>query len=84
MVKPPKPNVAAEQIARVNPGLVFGHHCLATDPAVGFFEPGEFFLQQDKSTQSKMMAVRLEAEAGVHQAVAAAHLKMAGLLKSNG
>jgi hypothetical protein len=84
MVKPPKPNVAADKIARINPNLVLGHHCLATDPAVGFFEPGEFFLQQDKSTQSKMMAVRLEAEASVHQAVAAATLKMAGLLKSNG
>jgi hypothetical protein len=84
MVKPPKPNVAAEQIARTNPSLVFGHHCLATDPAVGFFEPSEFFLQQDKPTQNKMLAVRLEAEANVHQAVAAANLKMAGLLKSNG
>ena len=83
MVKNPKPNVSAE-IARHNPSLVFGPHCMATDPAVGFFEPGDFFLQQDKSTQSKMMAVRLEAEAGVHQAVAAANIKMAGLLKSNG
>jgi hypothetical protein len=83
MVKSSKP-IAAEQIARVNPGLVFGPHCLATDPAVGFMEPGEFFLAQDKPTQSKMMAVRLEAEASVHQAVAAAHLKMAGLLKSDG
>jgi hypothetical protein len=84
MVKPPKPNVAAQKIARINPNLVLGHGCPATDPAVGFFDHSEFFLQQDKSTQGKMMAVRLEAEASVHQAVAAAHLKMASLLKSNG
>jgi hypothetical protein len=84
MVKPPKPSVVANQIARANPNLVFGNHCLATDPAVGFFEPSEFFLQQDKPTQNKMLAVRLEAEASVHQAVAAANLKMAGLLKSDG
>jgi hypothetical protein len=83
MVKPPKPNVAAEKIARINPNLVLGHHWV-TDPAVGGVEHSQFFLQQDKPTQGKMMAVRLEAEASVHQAVAAANLKMAGLLKSNG
>jgi hypothetical protein len=83
MVKSPKLNVAASKIAKVNPNLVF-HGCPATDPAVGHFDHSEFFLQQDKLTQGKMMAVRLEAEASVHQAVAAAHLKMASLLKSNG
>jgi hypothetical protein len=82
MVK--KPNVSA-RIARANPALVFRPHCPATDPAIGHFgEENEFFLTQDKPTQNKMMAVRLEAEAAVQQAVAAAHLKMAGLLKSNG
>jgi hypothetical protein len=65
--------------------LIFRPHCPATDPAIGHFgEESEFFLKQDKQTQNKMMAVRLEAEASVQQAVAAAHLKMAGLLKSNG
>jgi hypothetical protein len=83
MVKTPKPNVSAERIAQHDARLVFG--CSrTTDPAVGDVEHTEFFLQQDKPTQNKMMQVRLEAEANVHQAIAAANLKMAGLLKTNG
>jgi hypothetical protein len=85
MVKSPKAKIPAEKIARINPNLVFRPHCPATDPAVGHLgEPNEFFLKQDKLTQNKLMVVRLEAEAAVQQAVAAGHLKMAGLLKSNG
>jgi hypothetical protein len=81
MVKASKPKAAAK-IARVNPNLIF-RHCPATDPAVGHLgEENEFFLKQDKSAQAKMMAVRLEAEAAVQEALAAAHTKMANILKS--
>jgi hypothetical protein len=80
-----KPKVTpAEHISAFNPNLIWGLHCPATDPAVGWFEQTEFFLEQDKPTQNKMMAVRLEAEANLHKAIADGHSKMAGLLKTNG
>jgi hypothetical protein len=77
---------AAQTIAGSNPLLRFIPHCLATDPAVGPLDggPTEFFSSLDKPTQSKVMSTRLEAEANVHQALADANSKMAGILKSGG
>jgi hypothetical protein len=75
---------AAEQIARINPGLIFGPHCLATDPAVGGIEHTDFFVELDKPTQNKVMVARLEAEAAVHKALSDGHSKVAAVLKSGG
>jgi hypothetical protein len=85
MASNPKAGEAAQLIAASNPALLFvGHHCLATDPAVGGVEHTEFFLQLDQPTKSKMMAARLEGEAAVHKALADAHTQIAGILKSSG
>jgi hypothetical protein len=53
MVRKPKSgNIAAEQIARFNPGLIWwpGYGCPATDMAVGGLDYSEFFLEQDEAT----------------------------------
>jgi hypothetical protein len=84
MANKPK-ELAAEEIARVNPYLIW-HGCgrALSDPAVGAFEQTEFFLEQDKPTQNKLMAVRLEAEANVNRAIADGFSKMAKALKGDG
>lgn len=84
MARKPKLNVAEEQILRINPGLIWGPHCLATDIAVGGWDYSEFFLEQTESTQSKMLAIRLQAEADVHKVVSEANAKMAAAVKSGG
>jgi len=87
MARKRKAAKAAEQIAGTGPGLIWWHGphgCLATDPAVGGVEHTEFFLQLDKPTQNALMAAKLEAEAAAHKAVADAHTKIAGILKSRG
>jgi len=90
MARKRKAAKAAEQIAGLDPGLVFscggGLHLtpVFSDPAVGGVEHTEFFLQLDKPTQNALMAAKLEAEAAAHKAVADAHTKIAGILKSRG
>jgi hypothetical protein len=81
-----KPKSAAKTIAKTNPGLIFRPCIATTDPAVGWLDGGrnEFFMQLDKPTQAKAMAVRLQAEAEVHRALADAHSQMADVLKSRG
>jgi len=84
MTKKPGPaNISADEIARVNPAFQFRFPWIF-DPAVGGLDGTEFFLGQEKPMQNQMMAVRLEAEANVHKALADAHTKMAGVLKSHG
>ena len=83
MTTKPKATSAAEQIAALSPILIF-HGCRATDPAVGHFPHTEFFTELDQTTQSKVMAARLDAEAEVLKALADGHSKMAGVLKSGG
>ena len=80
MAVKPKAVEAEELIAAFNPNLIF-RGCRATDPAVGGIEHTEFFLQLDKTTQSKLMAAKLEAEANVHRALADGHSKLAEALK---
>jgi hypothetical protein len=75
---------AVEEIARVNAGLIWGRHCPCTDPAVGGVEHTEFFLEQDKPTQNRLMAIRLEAEANVIKALGEGFSKMASAMKGNG
>jgi hypothetical protein len=85
MVRKPKPaNVATEQIARINPFLVWwpGYGCPCTDIAVGGYDYSEYFLEQDETTQTEMLEVRLQAEADVHKVVSEASAKMAGVLKA--
>ena len=82
--KPKVTSVAEEQIIRINPGLIWGPHCLATDIAVGGWDYSEFFLEQDAATQNQMLAVRLEAEAAVHRVVSDANTQMANVLKKGG
>jgi hypothetical protein len=86
MASKPKAARAATTIAGINPGLIFRPCTNTTDPAVGWLDGGrnEFFTQLDKPTQAKAMAVRLEAEANVHKALADAHSQMAQVLKSRG
>jgi hypothetical protein len=86
MASKPKAVKAARTIATANPSLIWGHHCLATDPIVGPLDggPREFFMSLDKSTQNKVMAARLEAEADVHKTLANAHSQVASALKSGG
>jgi len=81
-----KPKAAAKTIAKTNPGLVFRPCTQTTDPAVGWRDggPNEFFMTLDQPTQKKAMAVRLQAEADVHKALADAHSQMADVLKSRG
>jgi hypothetical protein len=82
---PDKPKLAAaEEIAAVNPFLTW--FCrYTTDPAVtGVFELSDFFLEQDKPTQNKLMAVKLEADANVNRAIADGFSKMAAALKGDG
>ena len=83
MVRKPKSgNIAAEQIARFNPGLIWwpGYGCPATDMAVGGLDYSEFFLEQDEATQASMLEVRLQAEADVHRVVSEANAKMADVI----
>ena len=54
-----------------------------SDPAVGGFEHSDFFLEQDAPTQKKLMAVKLDAEASVHRAVADGYANMAKAVKGN-
>jgi hypothetical protein len=82
--KPKVSSAAEEHIVHINPGLVWGPRCLATDIAVGGWDYSEFFLEQDAATQSKMVAVRLQAEANVHKAVADANAEMAKVIKQGG
>lgn len=86
MSSKPKAAKAAAKIAGINPGLIFGPCVQTTDPAVGWRDggPNEFFLTLDQPTQKKAMAVRLQAEADVHKALADAHSQMADVLKSRG
>ncbi len=84
MAGKPKAMAAGEEIAGFNPILNWGWHCHCTDPAVGGVEQTEFFLEQDKPTQNRLMAVRLEAEADVQRALASGYSKMATALKGNG
>jgi hypothetical protein len=81
-----KPKAAATKIAGINPGLIFRPCVQTTDPAVGWRDggPNEFFMTLDQPTQKKAMAVRLQAEADVHKALADAHSQMADVLKSRG
>ena len=83
-VKPKAMISAAEEIAADNPFLIWGVGCRLSDPAVGELEQTEFFLEQDKPTQNKLMAVRLEAEANVNRAMADGFAKMASALKGDG
>jgi hypothetical protein len=83
MANKPK-ELAAEEIARVSPGLIWGWHCPCTDPAVGGVEHTEFFLEKDKPTQNRLMAIRLEAEANVIKALGEGFAKMASAMKGNG
>jgi hypothetical protein len=83
VVSKPKPTgTPTEQIARFNPSLIWGPHCLATDIAVGGWDYSEYFLEQDEATQSRMLTVRLEAESAVHRVVSEANAKMAEVVKA--
>lgn len=85
MVSKPKSVKAAETIAEHGKLFVLPHLCShTTDPAVGFADHSEFFMQLDKATQTKVMAAKLEAEAAVHKAIADAHAQVATILKSRG
>lgn len=75
---------AAKRIAETEARLVVACRYYTTDPAVGGVELTAFFLEQDKPTQHRLMAVKAEAEAAVHRTIADANTKIAEVLKSRG
>jgi hypothetical protein len=77
------PKKAAQKIAQTTPNLIW-HHCLATDPVIGWPWHQEVVLQLDPATRNTVMAAKLEAEAQIHRTLADASTKIASALKSRG